>query len=133
LRRIYIAILIASFFLAVPLSAQEVFVPGDNQAAQQTRSDLAKYTRYKSGSDIEHGTLFVTEISWSPDFLSPATKAVSMKLLSRKGRLLWEKTEPIGSRSEQAVVQDLLKELAKANPRLSEDEKTTAEGARQSK
>jgi hypothetical protein len=133
LRRIYIAILLSSLFLGVPLAAQEVSVPGDSPAAQQARSDLAKYTRYKSGSEIEHATLFVTQESWSPDFLSPATTAVTMKLISAKGRLLWSKTVPIGSRSEQAVVQDLLKDLAKANPRLSEEAKAPAESAPRSK
>jgi hypothetical protein len=128
-----IAFLLSSLLLSTPLWAQEIFIRGDNQAAAQARVDLEKLTRYKSSLDDTHALLVVERESWSPDFLSPATVAVTMKLMTLRGKLLWSKTEPIGSRSESAVVQDLLKDLAKANPRLGERGKTPSEAGRPSR
>ena len=128
--KIWVAILLVDLLLSMPLWAQEVFVKGDNQAATQARIDLEKLTRYKSSLDDTHALLMVEHESWSPDFLSPATVAITMRLLSLRGDLLWSKTEPIGSRSEEVVVQDLLKDLARENPRLGEKEKTPLQGER---
>ena len=116
--RIRVVLLLLSLLWALPLGAQEVFIRGENQAATQARMELEKLTRYKSSLDTTHAMLVVERESWSPDFLSPATVAVTMKLISMSGELLWSKTEPLGSRSEELVVQDLLKDLAKAKPRL---------------
>jgi len=132
MRKSCIAFLLSNLLLSVPIWAQEVFIKGDNQAATQARSDLEKLTRYKSSLDATHAILVVDRESWSPDFLSPATVAVTMKLISLRGELLWSKTEPIGSRPENMVVQDLLKDLAKANPRIGERGKAPSEGGRTS-
>jgi len=110
--------LFLSLLLAWPLAAQEIFIRGDNPAATQAKLELEKLTRYKSSHDTTHALLVVERESWSPDFLSPATTAVTMKLISLRGELLWSKTEPLGSRSGNLVVQDLLKDLAKAKPQL---------------
>jgi hypothetical protein len=118
LRKRCVAILLSSLFLSVPLCAQEVFIKGHNQAAAQARMELAKSTPYKSSLNAARTMLLVEQEGWSPDFLSPATLAVTMKLLSPRGELLWARTEPCGSRSEEVVVQDLLKQLAKAHPAL---------------
>jgi hypothetical protein len=125
-----ILFLLLSLLLSMPLWAQEVFIKGDNQAAAQARIDLERLTRYKSSRDETHALLVVDRESWSPDFLSPATVAVTMELISLRGELLWSRTEPIGSRSEEVVVRDPLKDLAKANPRLGERGKTPSEGGR---
>jgi hypothetical protein len=128
MRKLHIVFLLLSLLPSVPLLAQEVFIKGDNQAATQVRTDLEKLTRYKSSLDASHALLLVERESWSPDFLSPATVAITMKLISMRGELLWSKTEPVGSRPENAVVQDLLKDLAKANPRLEERDNNPGQG-----
>jgi len=111
--------LLFSLLLAIPLWGQEVFVRSDNQAAMQVRTDFEKYTHYRLSSDAINPTLLVNEISWSPDFLSPATVAIQMELISSRGDLLWSKTEPVSSRPKEAVIQDLLKDLALAKPSLN--------------
>jgi hypothetical protein len=116
MRKICFAFLLSTLLLPMSLWAQEVFIRGKNQAATQARIDLEKLTRYKSSLDATHAVLIVDEESWSPDFLSPATVAVTMKLISPTGELLWSKTESVGSRPQKEVVQGLLKDLAKANP-----------------
>lgn len=128
--KICIAFLLSNVLLSMPLWAQEVFIKGDNHAAAQARIDLEKSTHYKSSLDAAHPILLVDQESWSPDFLSPATVAVTMKLISPRGELLWSKTEPIGSRPEKVVVQDLLQELARAKPRIREGGNTPLEGGR---
>jgi hypothetical protein len=124
MRNACIVFLLLNLLLTVPNRAQEVFIKGDSEVATQARTDLERLTHYKSSLDASHALLFVDRESWSPDFLSPATVAVTMKLISLRGELLWSKIEPIGSRSEEVVVQDLLKDLAKANPRVGERVKT---------
>jgi len=114
-----VAFLLFSLLWAIPLWGQEVFVRGDNQAATQVRTDLEKYTHYRLAGDAINSTLLVNEISWSPDFLSPATVAIQMELISSRGDLLWSKTEPIGSRPKEAVIQDLLTDLAQNKPSLN--------------
>jgi len=113
------AFLFSSLLLAIPLCGEEVYVSGANQAAMQAKAYLEKYTRYRPSDDHINATLVVNEISWSPDFLSPATTAIHMDLISSRGDLLWSRTEPIGSRQRDAVIQDLLKDLAHAKPSLS--------------
>ena len=115
-----VAILLSSLLFSIPLWGQEVFIGGNNQAAMQARTDFEKYTHYRLSSDASNSTLLVNEISWSPDFLSPTTVAIRMELISSRGSLLWSKTEPIGSRPKEAVIQDLLKDLAEAKPPLAE-------------
>lgn len=127
MRKICIAVLFSSLLLPMSLWGQEVFIRGKNQAATQARIDLEKVTRYKSSLDATNAVLIVDEESWSPDFLSPATVAVTMKLISPRGELLWSKTEPVGSRPEKEVVQDLFKDLAKANPRTRAEATMPAE------
>jgi len=114
-----VTFLLFSLLLAIPLWGQEVFVRSDNQAAMQVRTDFEKYTHYRLSSDAINPTLLVNEISWSPDFLSPATVVIQMELISSRGDLLWSKTEPVSSRPKEAVIQDLLKDLALAKPSLS--------------
>jgi|GEM_PF-1226289 hypothetical protein len=114
-----VTFLLFSLLLAIPLWGQEVFVRSDNQAAMQVRTDFEKYTHYRLSSDAINPTLLVNEISWSPDFLSPATVAIQMELISSRGDLLWSKTEPVSSRPKEAVIQDLLKDLALAKPSLN--------------
>jgi hypothetical protein len=104
--------------MSVPVYAQSVFVKGNSHSAILARADLAKDTHYKLSNDAGNSVLVVEQITWSQTLLSPVTTAVSMKLVSGNGRLLWSKTEPIGSSSEQSVVQDLLKDLAKAKPKV---------------
>jgi len=128
MRKACFAFLLFDLLFSMPFWAQEVFIKGDNQAAARVRIDLEKTTQFKSSLDESHALLVVERQSWSPDFLSPATVAITMKLLSLRGELLWSKTEPIGSRPENLVVQDLLKDLAKANPRLEERRKKPSEG-----
>ena len=114
-----VTFLLFSLLLAIPLWGQEVFVRGDNQAATQVRTDFEKYTHYRLSGDAINSILLVNEISWSPDFLSPATVAIQMELISSWGDLLWSKTEPVSSRPKEAVIQDLLKDLALAKPSLN--------------
>jgi hypothetical protein len=114
-----LALLFVSLLQATPLWGQEVYVSGNNQAAAQAKVDLEKYTHYRLSDDHINATLVVNEISWSPDFLSPATTAIQMELISSRGYLLWSKTEPLGSRQKDAVIQDLLKDLTQAKPNLS--------------
>jgi len=114
-----VTFLLFSLLLAILLWGQEVFVRGDNQAAMQVRTDFEKYTHYRLSGEAINSTLLVNELSWSPDFLSPATVAIEMELISSRGDLLWSKTEPVSSRPKDAVIQDLLKDLALAKPSLS--------------
>ena len=114
-----VTFLLFSLLLSIPLWGQQVFVRGDNQAAMQVRTDFEKYTHYRLSGDAINSTLLVNEISWSPDFLSPATVAIQMELISSRGDLLWSKTEPVSSRPKEAVIQDLLKDLALAKPSLN--------------
>lgn len=130
MRRTCIAFLLFDKLLSMPLCAQEIFIKGDNPAATRARTDLEKLTRYKSSLDDTHAFLVVDRESRSPDFPSPATVAVTMKLMTLRGDLLWSKTKPFGPRSEEVVAQDLLKELAKANPRLGERVNTSSRGGR---
>ena len=127
MRNACIVFLFLNLLLIVPSRAQEVLIKGDNEVATQARTDLEKLTHHKSSLGASHVLLLVARESWSPDFLSPATVAVTMKLISLRGDRLWSKTEPIGSRSENAVVQDLLKDLAQANPRLGDRNSTPAQ------
>jgi hypothetical protein len=126
MRKICIAFLLSNLLLAMPLWAQEVFITGDNQAAAEAKLDLEKFTNYKFTPHPPPLMLEVRQESWSPGFKTPATVAVTMKLLSPSGKLLWSKTEPIGSRSSELVVQDLLRELAKADLHIGKDEGKTA-------
>ena len=114
-----VTFLLFSLLLSIPLWGQEVFVRGDNQAAMQVRTDFEKYTHYRLSGDASNAILLVNEISWSPDFLSPATVAIQMELISSRGDLLWSKTEPVSSRPKEAVIQNLLKDLALAKPSLN--------------
>jgi hypothetical protein len=114
-----VTFLLFSLLLSIPLWGQEVFVRGDNQAAMQVRTDFEKYTHYRLAGDAINSTLLVNEISWSPDFLSPATVAIQLELISSRGDLLWSITEPVSSRPKEAVIQDLLKDLALAKPSLN--------------
>ena len=114
-----VTFLLFSLLLSIPLWGQEVFVRGDNQAAMQVRTDFEKYTHYRLSGEAINSTLLVNELSWSPDFLSPATVAIEMELISSRGDLLWSKTEPVSSRPKDAVIQDLLKDLALAKPSLN--------------
>jgi hypothetical protein len=114
-----VTFLLFSLLLSIPLWGQEVFVRGDNQAAMQVRADFEKYTHYLLAGDAINSTLLVNEISWSLDFLSLATVAIQMELISSRGDLLWNKTEPVSSRPKEAVIQDLLKDLALAKLSLN--------------
>jgi hypothetical protein len=125
-RKIHTGLLLSALLFSVPAWAQEIFVQGNSQAATQARNDLAKSTRFRASFDASHTILVVNRESWSEDFLSPVSVAISMKLISPKGELLWSKTEPVGSRSEAEVVQNLLQELANANLRPQENNKTPA-------
>jgi hypothetical protein len=102
-----------SGLIAIPVAGQSVFVKGSGQAAMAAKADLTKYTHYELSNSADHTVLEVRQETWSRTFLSQRTTAISMKLFTAKGRLVWSKTEPVGSRSESAVVQDLLKDLAK--------------------
>lgn len=114
-----IAFLFLTLFVSIPLWGQEVFVSGDNQAATQVRTNIEKDTHHRLSSEASNAILLVNELSWSPDFVSPVTVAIEMKLISSRGDLLWSKTEPVGSRPKGKVIQDLLKDLAEAKPSLS--------------
>ena len=113
------AFLLLTLLMSIPLWGQEVFVSGDNPAAMQVRTDFEKDTHYRLSGDASNAILLVNEISWSPDFLSHATVAIQMELISSRGDLLWSKTEPVSSRLKEAVIQDLLKDLALAKPSLN--------------
>ena len=102
--------------ISAPVFAQNVYIKGDSQAAKQAKALLEKYTTYKLSDHAAHPVLVVDQIGWSPDFESPATTAVKRTLTSPRGKILWRKTEPVGSRPAEAVIQDLLKDLAKAQP-----------------
>lgn len=103
--------------VAIPAYAQRVYVKGSGHAATAARANLEKDTSYKLSRDVDHIVLLVKQETWSQNFLSPATTAISMKLMSANGRLLWSKTEPIGSRSAESVVEGLLRDLSKAKPK----------------
>jgi len=115
--KIWVGFILLSL-LSIPAYSQSVFVKGNGQAAMLAKADLKKDTRYRLGKSEDRTILEVRQETWSRTLLSPPTTAVSMKLMSAKGNLLWSKTEPVGSRSAQAVVQELLKDLAKAKPRI---------------
>jgi hypothetical protein len=115
--RIWVGLILISL-LSISAYGQSVFVKGGGQAAALTKADLRKDTSYKPGNSEDRTILEVRQETWSETLTSPPTTAISMKLLSAKGRLLWSKTEPVGSRSTDAVVQKLLKDLAKARPKI---------------
>lgn len=129
MHKISVALLFSCLLLSIPLRGQEVFIRDNNQAAVQAKTSLEKFTRYKLSGDATHLILLVEEQSWSPDMLNPATVAISMKLISPR-ELLWGKTEPIGTRSKETTIQDLLKELGEAKPNLG---KKPAGGAEQNR
>lgn len=104
--------------LSIPAYSQTVFVKGESPAATAAKASLSKYTPYKLSNDADHTILEVRQESWSRTFEGLPTTAISMTLLTSRGRLLWSKTEPVGTRSTDAVVQELLKELAKAKPKI---------------
>jgi len=120
--RIWKAVMVSSLLLPTSLWAQEVFVSGDNQAAAEVRKDLERTTRFRCSPSPANVMLLVETESWSPDFFSPAVVAVEMKLISPTGQLLWSRTEPIGSRSDDATVRDLLRDLGKAVPQIREEQ-----------
>ena len=115
--RIWVGLILLTL-LSIPAYGQSVFVKGSGQAAALTKADLRKDTSYKPGNSEDRTILEVRQETWSKTLLSPPTTAISMKLLSAKGRLLWSKTEPVGSRSTDTVVRELLKDLAKARPKI---------------
>ncbi|MEJ2007624.1 MAG: hypothetical protein P8Z30_05595 [Acidobacteriota bacterium] len=115
--RIWIGFVLLSL-LSIPAYSQSVFVKGNNQAAKLAKADLRKDTGYKLGNNKDRTILEVRQETWSQTLQSQPTTAISMTLLTSKGRLLWSKTEPVGSRSAEAVIQDLLKQLAKAKPKI---------------
>lgn len=122
-----ITFLLFSLLLCVPLWGQEVFISGNNQAATQAKTNLERYTHYRLSGDATNATLLVNELSWSPDFLTPPTVAIQMKLISSRGYLLWSKTEPVGSHPKETVIQDLLRDLAQAKPNFSATKAKPAE------
>jgi hypothetical protein len=115
--RIWVGLILFSL-LSIPAYGQSVFVKGSGRAAALTKAHLRKDTHYKPGNSEDRTILEVRQETWSETLTSPPTTAISMKLLSAKGRLLWSKTEPVGSRSTDAVVQDLLKDLGKVRPKI---------------
>ena len=115
--RIWILLLL-SCLISIPAAGQNVYIKGNNQAAIAAKAGLRKYTGYNLTNNAGHTILEVRQETWSQTLLSPPTTAVNMKLFSGKGRLLWSRTEPVGSRTEGAVVQELLKDLAKARPKI---------------
>lgn len=123
-----VTFLFFSLLLAMPLCAQDVYVSGDSPSAANTKADLEKYTHYRLRSAANNTILVVNEISWSPDFVSPVTTAIQMRLVSSRGVLLWSKTEPVGSRPKDAVVQAMLQDLAEAKPGFSENATKSTEG-----
>lgn len=110
--RIWVSLLLSGL-IAIPAAGQSVFVKGSGQIAKAAKVSLIKYTHYKLSKNADHTILEVRQETWSRTFLGPRTTAISMKLISAKGKLLWSRTEPLGSRSDSIVVEDLLKELAK--------------------
>ena len=115
--RISIGLILLSL-LSIPAYSQNVFVKGKDNAAMLAKADLSKDTTYRPSNNKDRAILEVREETWSQTFLSKPTTAISMKLLTAKGRLLWSKTEPVGSKTDGQVVQDLLKDLAKAKPKI---------------
>lgn len=115
--RIWVGFILLSL-LSIPAYSQSVFVKGNGQAAMLAKADLKRDTRYRLGKSEDRTILEVRQETWSKTLMSPETTAISMKLMTSKGRLLWSKTEPMGSRSARAVVQDLMKDLAKARPKV---------------
>jgi len=115
--RIWVGIILLSL-LSIPAYGKSIFVKGSGQAAALAKADLRKDTSYKPGNSEDRTILEVRQETWSETFMSRPTTAISMTLLTAKGRLLWSKTEPVGSRSAEAVVQDMLKELAKDKPKV---------------
>ena len=111
--RIWVSLLLSAL-IAIPAAGQSVFVTGSGQGSRAAKDSLSKYTHYKLSKYADHTILEVRQETWSRTLMGPRTTAISMKLISAKGRLLWSKTEPVGSRSDSAVVWDLLKDLAKA-------------------
>jgi hypothetical protein len=107
-------LLLLPVLISIPAAGQSVFVKGSGPAAAAAKVNLGKYTGYKLSDNADHTTLVVRQETWSETFLDQPTTAISMKLFSARGRLLWSKTEPVGSRSESTVVQNLLKDLAKS-------------------
>lgn len=115
--RIWVGFILLSL-VSIPAYSQSVFVKGKGQAAALTKADLRKDTSFMLGNSKDRTILEVRQETWSRTLTSPPTTAISMTLLTAKGRLLWSKTEPVGTRTPDAVVQDMLKELAKARPRI---------------
>ena len=115
--RIWVGFILLSL-LSIPAYSQSVFVKGTGQAVMLAKAGLKKDTSYKLANNEDQTILEVQQETWSREFMSRPTTAITMRLLSAKGRLLWSKTEPVGSRSADAVVQDLLKDLAKAKPKI---------------
>jgi hypothetical protein len=111
--KIWVLLLVAGLF-AVPAAGQNIFVKGNGQAATAAKAGIRQYTYYNLSDSAHNLILEVRQETWSRTFLGPRTTAISMKLMSGKGRLLWSKIEPVGSRSEGVVVQDLLKDLARS-------------------
>jgi hypothetical protein len=111
--RIWVSLLVSAL-IAIPAAGQSVFVKCSGQSVRAAKDSLSKYTHYKLSKNADHTILEVRQETWSRTFLGPRTTAIIMKLVSAKGRLLWSRTEPVGSRSDSTVVQDLLKHLAKA-------------------
>lgn len=118
MRSILIAILCLSFF-SISAFSQTVYVKGSSDAATVAKTSLNKYTQYRLSNNADHSVLVVREETWSQTLLSQPTTAISMRLISDKGRLLWSKTDPVGTYSVKSVVQDLLKQLAKARLKVS--------------
>lgn len=115
--RVWIGFILLSL-VSIPAYSQSVFIKGSGQAAMLAKADIKKDTSYKLSKSADQTILDVRQETWSQTFMSSPTTAISMKLLSAKGRLLWSKTEPVGSRTTEEIVQDLLKQLAKAKPKI---------------
>jgi hypothetical protein len=126
-----VTFLFLSMLAAVPLAGQVVCVKGNSPSAVRAKADFEKYTHYRLDENTNNTVLVVNEISWSPDFVSPATTAIQMRLISSRGALLWSKTEPVGSRSKDALIQDMLKDLAQAKPSLNPREGKPVEAREQ--
>ena len=117
MNRIGILLVLLSL-ISIPTYAQSISVKGKSPAAELAKTQLAKDTRYKLSEEADHATLVVRQESWSTEMMNPATTAIHMELVSGRGKILWSKTEPVGQRTTEAVVQDMLKELAKAKPKI---------------
>ena len=102
---------------AIPVAGQNIFVKGSGQVVPAAKASLGKYPHYNLSDSADNLILEVRQETWPRTFLSPRTTAIGMKLMSGKGRLLWSKTESVGSRPDRAVVQDLLKDLARSKVR----------------